>query len=1061
MPIQTERTETVGDPSVQDASPPSHLISDAGVQPVGSTSVGMLGDRSASLGRYVLLERLGAGAMGVVYAAHDPQLDRRVAVKLLHGTELDVPRAQRRLLREARALAKLSHPNVVAVHDVDSVEIEGDGEIASLQVFIAMELVDGETLRQWLERGDHSPAQVLALFVQAARGLAAAHAAGIVHRDFKPDNVLVDREGRARVMDFGLARATGGLATTAVTRVALELDRGSPLDQASVVTRRGSVVGTPVYMAPEQHLGGAIDARADQFAFCVALWEALFCERPFAGKVRHELAEAVTLGRLREPSARRGVTPRIRRALERGLASEPEQRWPDMGSLIAVLAETPSPRWRPIAAVAAAGALALVVARMDGAGSDCEDRDARLGDAWNETTREAVRTSLLATGVSYAADTWTRSEAGLDAYADTWMRVQRAACEGADAQLSDALRTARVLCIDDRKRALAALVAVLSQSDQASVEHAAEAVGSLPRVEPCEDLEYLAAAVEPPTDPEAAARVREQRGELDRSRALDHAGAYADGLAVADSVVEQAEALGYRPLVAEALLQRGELEEGLGRFDAAEASLQRAYFDAVASGHDDVAAAAATGLVVVVGQRLARHVEGLQWGVHADAQIQRLGTGGEREADLLVRLGSVHDLRGEYDEALSSYRRALAITEELLGPSHANVGNIFAHIGSAQRERGDYEAAVTDLRRAVEVLEQALGPEHPRIAGVLNALGTVRMLQGEYDEALALYRRASAIAERSLGADHPSVGVSLHGMGVVLVKRGEYEDGREHFQRAIELRERALGADHIDVAQSLVGIGNAEFAQGHWDPALAHFQRALAICERTLGANHPQLTGPLNNIASIENLRGDAVGALAHYRRALAIAEQALGPEHPMVASTLNNIAGIHSARAEYDEALACHLRALAIREKALGPTHTSVMMSLGNVGNVYSQRGDDDLALEYYERALALPIEAPTHDDLLHNLGLLRISRGEPDLAIAVLEQALAAREQRGVAIEDIEDSRFGLARALWESRRDRPRGRALAEQASETLRVAGAIGVTREEIDAWLRKIGRGRAR
>ncbi len=310
--------------------------------------------RGAEIGRYVVLSHLGTGGMGIVYAAYDPELDRKVAVKLLKS-DASGSHGRARLLREAQALAKLAHPNVVAVHDVGTVDD---------QVFVAMEFVQGTTLGGWLWARPRRWPEIVDLFVDVARGLQAAHAAGLVHRDLKPDNIMVGDDRRVRVMDFGLARA--------------ELDAGArdgerPREQALGLdlTREGVWLGTPMYMAPEQWRGEATDARTDQFSFCVALWEALHGERPFRGDTLVALMTAVTEGTIAPPTDPSKSPPWLRRALERGLQVAPEQRWPSMAALIAELQrdrEARWPRWAPAAAVAgmiAAVAFAVVRGREE------------------------------------------------------------------------------------------------------------------------------------------------------------------------------------------------------------------------------------------------------------------------------------------------------------------------------------------------------------------------------------------------------------------------------------------------------------------------------------------------------------------------------------------------------------------------------------------------------------------------------------------------------------------------------------------------------------------------
>lgn len=268
-----------------------------------------------TLGRYVLLHPLGMGAMGTVYAAHDPRLGRTVAVKLLRDVSAN---ARARMRREAEALARLSHPHVVQVYDVG----EHDGRL-----YIAMELVEGTDLDVWLRAQPRSPHAVLAVFRQAAVGLAAAHAAGLVHRDFKPSNALVDADGLLRLVDFGLVRSHADKLRSQERYVT-----DPSWDPA--VTHPGSLLGTPAYMPPEQHAGADIDARSDQFAWCAALYEALWQARPFGGSTIDELRRRKELEQL-SPRPRGAWAPRwLCRLLQRGLRADPAQRWPSMTAVL-------------------------------------------------------------------------------------------------------------------------------------------------------------------------------------------------------------------------------------------------------------------------------------------------------------------------------------------------------------------------------------------------------------------------------------------------------------------------------------------------------------------------------------------------------------------------------------------------------------------------------------------------------------------------------------------------------------------------------------------------------
>ncbi|HEU0035360.1 MAG TPA: protein kinase, partial [Kofleriaceae bacterium] len=257
------------------------------------------------VGRYVIGDVLGTGGMGIVYSARDPDLDRDVAIKILRPELARVhPDATRRIVREAQAMARVAHPNVVSVFDVGTL---GD------QVFVAMERVTGTSLRAWLADAPRTRAQILEVFLAAGRGLVAAHDAGIVHRDFKPDNVLVGHDGRVRVTDFGLAYS--------------EHDPDEP-----------AIAGTPAYMSPEQHAGGNLDPRSDQFSFAVALYEALYGERPFAGATREQLAEAIARGQVRPPRGSARVPGSMRAIVVRALSATPGARYPTLDAMLRALA---------------------------------------------------------------------------------------------------------------------------------------------------------------------------------------------------------------------------------------------------------------------------------------------------------------------------------------------------------------------------------------------------------------------------------------------------------------------------------------------------------------------------------------------------------------------------------------------------------------------------------------------------------------------------------------------------------------------------------------------------
>ncbi|MDQ3298847.1 MAG: serine/threonine protein kinase, partial [Myxococcota bacterium] len=448
------------------------------------------------VGPYVLERLLGAGGMGLVYAARDARLDRTVALKVIRqtpGTALD--QLVERLRRESKALARLSHPNVTTVYELGS----ADGEI-----YIAMEYVAGSTLRAWLADEQRDPKAILATFVEAGRGLAAAHAASLIHRDFKPDNVMIDARGAVKVTDFGLATLAKDIRVGAPTADVARFD--------TEITRTGALIGTPAYMAPEQFRGAQIDARADQFAFCVALYEALVGNRPFRGDSIAEVERSVLAGLADMPRTRR-IPARVRRAIVRGLAVDPETRFPTMDALLAALA----PRRRSVmvgvalATVGAWGVVATTLLASDDTARPpalCQTAGTEVQAVWNPEQRAVLATAFENTGAPGAAATSTAVAARLDDFAQAWSAMHVASCKATHVQGTQSLAALdlRTGCLERRRAQLAALVGVFERADASVVSHAREAVVALPPLTSCADVEGLARRTPLPTDSAAKAR---------------------------------------------------------------------------------------------------------------------------------------------------------------------------------------------------------------------------------------------------------------------------------------------------------------------------------------------------------------------------------------------------------------------------------------------------------------------------------------------------------------------------------------------------------------------------
>ena len=823
------------------------------------------------LGRFVVLELVGSGGMGAVYAAYDSQLDRRVALKLLHaGTEEP-------LRREAQALARLSHPNVITVYDVGA---------AAGRVFIAMEFVAAPTAREWLRQERRPWREVVDVFQKAGRGLQAAHAAGLVHRDFKPANVLVGRD-KVVVVDFGLAHPP----------------RERPADEA--------LAGTPAYMAPEQRAGATADAAADQWSFCVALYEGLYGVRPFEGG---EGAAAPPP----EPRPGSGVPAWLHRVVLRGLAREPGARFPSMGALLAALSQDPRRGRRRRAAIA--GGAALVIALLALARSAwrresalCSGAEARLAGVWDATRRSQIDSAFRASGAPFADDARARVRRTLDGYARDWMQQRTDACQATHVrgEQSAELLDRRMACLDQSLHELGALAGRLAQADRARVEGAVRSAAGLTPLARCADTATLMAPVQPPADETARAKVQGVRRRLAEAKAAEDLGDHDRGLEIADAAVHDAEGLAYWPLTAEALLRRGALQEAKVRPDDAAASMKGALLAAQAGGHDRVAAEAFTRLVRVEGSFRSDRDGGHRYAGYARALLDTLGRQDDLQASLAINVGKLWFDQAEYGRALEHYERAL------------------------------------DLRRT------AFGPDDPQVAETLSLLGHVHLARGERKEALARFEQSLAVAEKALGPAHPKTAVALDETGRVLLELGEPKRALERHQTALARLEAAVGTEHRLVATVLVNLGNAHATLGDPRAALVQHRRAESIVLRTLGPAHPRLALVWTSIGNALIDAGDYREALAPYRRALALQETVYGAKHPAAAATLFNLGETHLKLGEHKKALEHYRRAMAIWDETLGADHYLRAYGLTGLGEAFVGLGRYLEARASLERAL------------------------------------------------------------------------------------------------------------
>jgi tetratricopeptide (TPR) repeat protein/tRNA A-37 threonylcarbamoyl transferase component Bud32 len=820
-------------------------------------------DARGRIGRYVLLERIGAGGVGIVYAAWDPVLARRVALKLLrHGTS----ESQERLVREAQAMARLSHPHVVQVFDAGVVDE---------RAFVAMDFVDGGTLRAWLKEA-RPQGEILDVFLQAARGLAAAHAASLVHRDFKPDNVLLGRlpDGRVRAMvaDFGLVRVGGEIPEPAASLEKVAQALGTTSDER--LTNTGAVMGTPAYMAPEQFLGRGVDGRSDQFAFCVALFEALFGARPFAGEGVRSLALAVMQGQRAPIPTGVRVPAILQRVVERGLATDPAARHASMDDLIDALSRARAGRRiGRIVAIAIPVALGLGWAAMpasDVAAAPCTGTEAPIDAQWNADRRAAVAEAFTRTELPYADEAAEVATRDLDAWAQQWADARRDACEATAVrkEQSAELLDRRMACLDRRLGTFAAIVEILGAADRAAVQRATSVATHLPDLRPCSDAAALLAPIAPP-DASIAAEVAQVREGTDRARAEIGLGRAAGACPALLELSLQAEPLGYVPLNAEVALARGYCESETAD-TGARVTLERALLLGIEARDDVVASEAARHLAFLLGVRDAAHADGRR---HAELSraLARDASTPRADARLALTEAQIEFSAGEFRVARESLARAREIGVPAFGERSAWAAMLENTAGAVELRAGSYALAQAAFERAVAIAEDAHGRRHPDVALALNNLALALERQARYPEAIAALERAREILAGAHGEADPRVGQVLHNLGGLALQSGDPKAAIPQLEQGIEVMAAALGPSHPILVGALTMLGEASLELQRHAEARTALERAIAIREEAVGRDHPDLALPLVALARLDLDEGQLERAHASIERAARV----------------------------------------------------------------------------------------------------------------------------------------------------------------------------------------------
>ena len=897
--------------------------------------------------RYTITGLVGAGGQALVYTAQDNVLGRTVALKILRDAR------DPKVLEEARFAARLNHPNIVAIHDAGAMR---DG-----QLYLAMEYVAAGSLDGWIRKQRRSHTEILRACIDAGRGLTAAHGAGIVHRDIKAANILVDDDGRGRISDFGLATAAGTSAR---------------------------VAGTLAYMAPEQ-LDGHATAASDQFSFAVTVWEALTGTLPFA--LAGDRAAAVLAGIV---PPKRALPRSLDRALRRALDADPQQRWKGMSGLVAALGADPYRVQKRIgiAAVfaAAIGTTAVVVSRPEAAA--CVERGTPME---SPAVRARIAAAFAASRKPFAPAMLRGVVDQLDVYAARLAAARTDACRAtAEGTQTTSAADLRDECLDDAALALRATLDTLATADDAVIEHALDLLRGLPAISPCSDTAWLRERVKPPATVAARAQVSAIAAQLGTTQALLYAGKLADARTTAAAAAAQAKQLDHAPTRARAELELGKAIARMGDTQEAEHHLQDAA-QLAQRGRDDRAAAEAwIELVKVVGHGNGRYDEALRYAGFAEATAARLGDDKALIATLDHYRCAILDLQAKLDAAKTACANAVRLRSGLFGPESLEVADVLIVQARVVHKLAKDDEARSLVTRAVAIREKLLGKDHPAVMEALFTAGQIAVPAGRLDEAEAAFVRAMAIGRRSFGDDALAMAALYGQYGQLLEVRGKFPEALAAIDRSIAIREKLEGRDHTDLVYSFVMRGRTlEDLQRPADAAVA-YERAKEIAEHTLGDNHPSLGAILQDLGRLHGTLKKPALARAELDRALAIAKA--GEEPAAIAAATIAIGEFLHASHQPRAALPFYTEALATYERLYGPEHARLIPALSNLGLAHVELHEPAAALPFATRAIAIEEKrsgatSPVLMEPLSLLATIQIALGRRADARQTLERAVA----------------------------------------------------------------------
>lgn len=934
------------------------------------------------LGRYDLERRLGAGGMGEVYQAYDPELARTVAIKLLRP-ELSTTDAESRFAREAKATAQLNHPNVVSIYDVG--RQEG-------RVYLAMEYIEGETLRGWAQT-PRSWREVVQVFYSAGQGLATAHAAGLVHRDFKPENVMVASDGRVVVMDFGLVRAAGDPGDDENGNGASP-PHGTSLGDMEL-TAQGSIMGTPAFMAPEQFERADVGPAADQFSYCLSMWLTLYGKPPYPGATAAERVYLMSQGELDPPGPSK-VPGWLRRVLVRGLSAKEADRFPGMNALLAALARGRR-KWifGVVGGLIGLGAAAAVgfVGHQRWQLTRCEGTALVSQQLWADHRPRVIQRTETRPEL-WAADAMRHVDAGVNRWAEGWTEARIGLCSG-DLEARD-LEHAR-WCLD---RDLVRVEGLLKASTTGPVENTlplADLVWEFPSAQRCLDRRHLVASEMP--DPSVVDSLEELDSTLASALVEAATGRNESALVTLEELEREAEMLAYAPFHAEVAALQGRVLLALGENRGSAEKYEQGYLLALSAPDDSMALRLAASLIHVYAAELGDVASARLWSGHADALLSRGADG---------------------YQSVSSRVSVLMVQAQL------------------EHREGNFEPALRRLGRALDLAEENYGRAHPMTLSLMIERGTFLYTAGRSDQAVPVLESALFAHEEFYGPHHPSVARVLTGLATARFGASDLRGAKEAQLRALELRREAYGDDSTLLIPDLNNLAMFSEYEGDTRSALGYYERLLEACEEADPLTRATASG--NAAMALSDLgRHDA--ALEQIEDS-EIALRRAGDGQSVAAGWLGhhyNEGYVLRSANRWEEAESAYTKGVERAKQVAGEDHDLVALGqLGLARSAYALGRFDD-ARDQAERALATwsAAEHPRAGQAKMLIGMVLAEQQGLEAGCPVLGEAAAALAAAQRPEFEIAEGELQHARCL--------------AAAGETERATAAIGSARDRLSGW----------